>query len=225
MRYEEFAALHLRYATRVARVCGPDRREALEHWTPARRLSGDAWTALCEDPTPPLLAAAYQRQEALGQEPSAGGCFSASTESDGRVVRLHFRNVDGPGVLSLERMPARRRELQAALTAIAARAPRAKTLRCGSWLYHLTSYRRLFPPFLLDTAVPVRSDGELTYLALWGQFLRADGRLNQPRAASFEAAAAGARAPASLLEAFPLSKLELHAPLQDVIGWLASQPE
>jgi len=98
----------------------------------------------------------------------------------------------------------------------------AATLRCGSWLYHVAAYRQLFPPFLLATAEPVDPEGELTFLALWGQFLRGDGCLYQPRTAGFEARAAKAHSPSALLKSFPLSKLELHAPLEDVIAWLCS---
>jgi hypothetical protein len=217
---EEFAALHLRFAARVVTVCDLELTDALERWTPARRLSGEDWTHLRARPTPALLAAAYQRQEA--RDTPGDGCFSAHTEHDGGMVRIHFRNVEGSGALAPDRLPVRRRELYAALTTVAAAVPRATVLRCGSWLYHLPAYRQLFPPFLLATAEPTKPDGELTFLALWGQFLRGDGKLYQPRTASFEAAAAEARSSAALLQAFPLPKLALQAPLHDVIAWLAS---
>ncbi len=224
MLSEEFAGLHLRFATRVASVCGLGRGDALEQWTPAKRLSGEGWVHLQEHPTPALLAAAYQRQQTLTQDPIAR-CFSADTEHCGSIVRIHFRNVEGPGALAQHRLPTRRRELYAALNAVAAAAPRATTLRGGSWLYHLPAYRQLFPPFFLATAEPVKRDGELTFLALWGQFLRGDGKMYQPRTAIFEAGAARARSSAALLEAFPLPKLALQAPLYDVLAWLGSHPE
>ncbi|WP_134005911.1 hypothetical protein [Kribbella sp. VKM Ac-2566] len=52
-------------------------------------------------------------------------------------------------------------------------------------MYHLPGYRALFPPSFLAGAVEADSRREVGQLALWGQFVRGDGELYQPRTDPF----------------------------------------
>jgi hypothetical protein len=174
-RLEDFAALHLSFAERVCVVVGVGLSEALRSWTPAVALSGGRWQH--SPPDAAGLARAYRQSGALTPHGEWFGCFSYTAEAGGSVVRLHFANREGPGALSQERLIARRGELAAALRHACAEHPRAETVRGGSWLYNLSAYRTLFPPRLLATASPADPGDELEFLALWGQFLRGDGRL------------------------------------------------
>jgi hypothetical protein len=100
------------------------------------------------------------------------------------------------------------------------RWPGADRLRGGSWLYHLTSYRSLFPPEMLATARAVPIEDELTFLALWGQFVHADGTLRAATVGPFENAITQARDRKDLLAAFPLAKLAVDGTPRLALDWL-----
>ena len=91
---------------------------------------------------------------------ATSGCFSFSTLGDGRV-RLHFRNIDPDDCspLSLERLESRQSELSSLLVTINAGYQEPPQVVGASWLYNLSSYRRLFPPTYAgtDQAIPVHA--------------------------------------------------------------------
>src|SRR5579875_837523 len=218
----EFADLHLKFARRVAEVVDVGLVDALQQWTPAARLCGPAWSTVRGGTAPHVLARAYRASEDRKHLPGVGsGCFSCAGEDGGRTLRLHFTNREGRGVLKTDRLPSRRRELAATLRIACAQWPAADRLRCGSWRYHLPTYRSLFPPQMLATGQPAPVEDELTFLALWGQFVRADGTLRAASAGPFRDAINQARDKNELLAAFPLPKLTLNGTPREVLEWLA----
>lgn len=215
---EGFAALHLRFAERVRQLAGLSLTEALRDWTPAGRQAAAAWGEAGSAPDAHWLWRAYQSGPIARTRPGFG-CFYQTPTSDVRVLRLHFANVEGPGVLAPDRLPLRRRELAAMLADARDAAPRAELLRGGSWLYHLAPYRALFPPSFLATATPADSRNHLGSGSLWGQFLRGDGTPYEPRVAPFVRAVERATTPDELVAAFPLPRLDLLGPIEDVLAW------
>src|SRR5215510_577832 len=157
---EGFAALHLRFADRVSRLAGIELTDALRHWTPAGRQAAAAWAEVGFAPDARWLWRAYQSGPIARTRPTFG-CFYQTPTGDRRVVRLHFANVEGPGVLARDRLPIRRRELARMLADARATGPLPDLLRGGSWLYHLAPYRTLFPPSFLASAVPADSRNHL----------------------------------------------------------------
>ena len=231
--YESFAQLHLRYARRVQAVTGLPLRTALAEWTPAARMAGDWWPASAVIPgalspdalspdalSPAALAGAYTRRAGLFPTGPGVSCFRVAAESGETVLRLHFGNAEGRGVLSAARLPQRRAELAEVLAVAIRRYPQARTVRGGSWLYHLPAYRSLFPASLLATAAAADPAEELRYMALWGQFVRGDMELYRPRVARFEAAITAARDRQALLATFPLAKLDWQGPAAELLAFL-----
>jgi hypothetical protein len=221
--YEDFAQLHLRYARRAQAVTGLPLRTALAEWTPAARMAGDWWptSAVSQDAlSPDALAGAYTRRAGLFPTGPGVSCFRVAAEPGDTVLRLHFANAEGRGVLSAARLPQRRAELAEVLAAAIRRYPKARTVRGGSWLYHLPAYRSLFPASLLTTAAAADPAEELRYMALWGQFVRGDTELYRPRVVRFEAAITAARDRQALLAAFPLAKLDWQGPAAELLAFL-----
>jgi hypothetical protein len=218
---EGFAALHLRFAERVSRLAGIELTAALRHWTPAGRQAAAAWAEVGPAPDARWLWRVYQSGPIARTRPTFG-CFYHTPTRDPGVLRLHFANIDGPGVLARDRLLLRRRELARMLTDARATAPQADLLRGGSWLYHLAPYRSLFPPSFLATAVQADSRNHLDSGSLWGQFLRGDGGLYEPRVATFIRDFERATTPDELVAAFPLARLNLLGPIEHVLAWLDS---
>jgi|SRR5215472_8913857 len=212
---EEFAALHLRFAVRASRVDGVGLREALGRWTPARRQAAEAWSEIGAAPDAVELARAYRSGPIATTEPEFG-CFWYSPRPGG-AIRLHFANREGRGVLASDRLEARRHELA---TMLRDARGGARRVVCGSWLYHLPRYRALFPPSLLATAAPADSGRLLTSGSLWGQFLRGDGGLYEPRVELFVDAFERAARAEELVAAFPLTRLEMTGSIDHVLAWL-----
>src|SRR5262249_3987038 len=96
---EGFAALHLRFADRVSRLVGIELTDALRHWTPAGRQAAAAWAEVGSAPDAQWLWRAYQSGPSARTRPTFG-CFYQTPTADPRVLRLHFANVEGPGVLA-----------------------------------------------------------------------------------------------------------------------------
>jgi hypothetical protein len=215
---EEFAALHLRFAKRVRERAGLELTAALRDWTPAGRQAAAAWAEIGSAPDAHWLWRAYQSGPIARTRPSSG-CFHLTSMADEGVLRLHFANAEGSGVLGADRLPLRRRELATTLAAARAASPRAELLRGGSWLYNLASYRTLFPPSFLASATAADPRKHLGSGSLWGQFLRGDGTLYEPRVAPFVRAFERARTPEELVAAFPLPRLDLLGPIDDVMTW------
>jgi len=101
------------------------------------------------------------------------GCFSYELLNPEHVVRIHFSSrdsADGCGPLARAKADCRMSELREMFEYIRANHSSARTVRGGSWLYNLESYRRLFPPeYAASTFEPerVRLDGTSS----WGQLL------------------------------------------------------
>lgn len=213
----EWFALQLRFAERAAAVLGLDFAAALWTCTNFVRACG---LSEHDDPTDPrwqgfvrgLRVADDQagwacdfvrqaRREAL----HADGCFSYDYESETRQIGLHFLNNDPSplGALSRERLPERRRELRALFATIGRAHPAAATVHGTSWLYGIEAYRRLFPLAYWRTIIPVDTESEYQYMALWGQFLARDGQVKSSLVQPFLASVEAARTPDELAAAFP----------------------
>jgi hypothetical protein len=143
------------------------------------------------------------------------GCFAFEWRPVQRAIRIHFSNEDAPefGPLSRNRVATRLNELGAMFAVVRAERPDAERVIGGSWLYALDAYRRLFPPSFSASAAP--DEPHLQYRALWGQFLRHDWSMNQPRAEEFLARIARLSDPARYAECFPCQVLLTSAPVGD----------
>jgi hypothetical protein len=216
---EEFAALHLRFAARVSEFERIELTDALQRWTPAGRQAGRAWSEIGSAPDAHALASAYRYGSVAAVEPRFG-CFWQEPLAGGLVLRIHFANREGLGALGPDRLEKRCRELAATLRDARATASHAAHVRCGSWLYNLPRYRALFPPSLLATAAPADPRRHLGSLTLWGQFLRGDGRLYEPRVAPFVQAFEQAADSEDLLAAFPLARLDMTGSIDHILAWL-----
>lgn len=97
------------------------------------------------------------------------GCFYYNIR-DGIVIRPHFIKNDLPGMrpLSRARMDVRHDELRCMFTYIHRNVPEAQIVRGNTWMYNLEAYRRLYPPSFVAT-LPISTEEEFHYLALWGQ--------------------------------------------------------
>jgi hypothetical protein len=135
------------------------------------------------------------------------GCFYYGYLPDEQAIRIHFinRETTEHSALSQARRAVRVQELARMFRAIQTTLPQAKTVRGGSWLYHLDAYRRLFPPEYVRTAQPV--DDEFPFLALWGQFLTRHGQVREPETAAFLADLQQQTTLAGLKQCFPYQVL------------------
>jgi hypothetical protein len=225
-----FFDLQAFWVERVVELAHIDRVTAWHDWTSMSALvDSDGWHAIDEavdngDPAEAAHRSWRVLRATLGASPH--GCFWYEVEDEGRQVRLHFANREGPGVLSPSRRAVRCAELAQALEDARKTAPHADRLRGGSWLYHLPGYRALFPPSFLTAAIEADSRGEVGHLSLWGQFVRGDGELYQPRTGQFVHACEVASHVNDLIAAFPLKKLNVVGALDDVLEWvnLRSRP-
>jgi hypothetical protein len=196
----QFFELSLRFAERAAEVTGVDFATSLLQYThlymrlrlgrsfdPANPL-WQAYIAGLEQAEDPVMWTyqfyLQQREETPPPTEFPFGCFSYAVWTDNRV-RIHFTNADTPPhrPLSKERMAVRLAELRQMFMEIQAKVPQATNVVGGSWLYNLEAYRRLFPPEFVASAY--RGEGELPYLALWGQFLTWDGAIKAELAQAF----------------------------------------
>lgn len=212
------------WVERVVELGQVDRLTAWHDWTSMSALvNSDGWQAI-DGAVQHGDAAEVAHRSWLALRASLGtpqhGCFWYEVEDEGRQVRLHFANREGPGALGSRRRAVRRAELASALADACKAAPHAGRLRGGSWLYHLPGYRALFPPTFLAGAVEADSRREVGQLALWGQFVRGDGGLYQPRTDRFVQACEQARQVDDLIAAFPVKKLDVVGSLDEVAAWV-----
>jgi hypothetical protein len=220
--------LQATWVDRVVALTGIEQVVAWQDWTAVTNLeTPEVWQAVRDAVISGNAAAVAHREwsAALTARRAAPqpGCFWYELEEDDRQVRLHFANREGLGVLSPGRQATRRAELAAALADARSAAPKAERLRGGSWLYHLPSYRALFPHSFLIRAVEGEPRNDVGRMALWGQFVRGDGTLYQPRADHFTRACMEASCVDGLLAAFPLRTLDVVGPLGDVVDWLTPE--
>ncbi|MGZ0149092.1 hypothetical protein ACXJJ3_18625 [Kribbella sp. WER1] len=218
-----FFELQAFWVERVVELVRIDRHTAWHDWTSMSALvNSDGWRAI-DDAVHHGAAAEAAHRSWLALRAGLGtpqhGCFWYEVEDEGRRIRLHFANREGPGALGSDRRAFRRAELASALDDARSVAPQADRLRGGSWLYHLPGYRALFPPTFLAGAVEADSRREVGELALWGQFVRGDGELYQPRTDRFVRACEQARQVDDLVAAFPLKKLDVVGSLDEVAAW------
>jgi hypothetical protein len=87
----------------------------------------------------------------------------------------------------------------------------------GSWLYNIEAYRRLFPISYLETAQV--GEDEYQFLALWGQFLLADGNVHQRLAQPFLESIKKQTTLQGLRDSFPYQVLRLEAPIVDFYSY------
>jgi hypothetical protein len=224
---QEFFAIQLAFAERVAQVCGLSLGEAVYTYTVCRpqflaeplERSDLLWREFVEGLERANDRAAYTHGFYLAHrahyDVPCEGCFYYSFWPEGAKIRLHFVNNDrsGQGALSKERMPVRLAELHALFADVREKYPQAATLRGGSWLYNLPAYCRLFPKEYVATAA--RVEDEFNYMALWGQFLRGGyERLNERQAALFLQRVAQQTTWEGLRESFPFQVLRPEASLE-----------
>jgi len=150
---------------------------------------------------------ANERHKRSQDDAAPYGCFSYHYESEARTIRFHFGNRDGsgPGPLSRELDLVQRQELAAMFADVRRQVPEAEAVHGWSWLYNLPSYRRLFPPAYVETAVPVQP--ELQFMSMWGQFLDRYWDLRPGPASLFLHRLGTARTAEALVESFPLPVL------------------
>ncbi|GAA1603201.1 hypothetical protein GCM10009804_69540 [Kribbella hippodromi] len=222
-----FFDLQAYWVDRVVELAHIDRLTAWHDWTSMSALvDSDGWRAIDAavhhgDPAKAAHQSWLDLRASLGT--SSHGCFWYEVEDDGHQIRLHFANREGPGALSSTRHAARRAELASALNEARRVAPQADRLRGGSWLYNLPGYRAMFPPTFLAGAIEADTRREVGELALWGQFVRGDGELYQPRTGEFVQACENATKVGDLITAFPLRKLNVVGSLDDVLSWAGAR--
>jgi hypothetical protein len=225
----DWFAVQLRFAERAAAILGLGFEEAVETHTGCARSFGLSWRdipdgslwqeflrglRIAEDRAGWAYDFALRSRQ--GEEASKFGCFSYDFVPETRQIRIHFRSNDtsGLGTLSRARWPERRRELSAMFAEVAQAHPEAATVRGNSWLYGIEAYRRLFPPEYWQTAIPVPTETEFQYMALWGQFLRHDGQVKTAIVERFLAEIKRAQTVAELAAAFPHGVYEVECAIE-----------
>ena len=193
-RLRDYFDLQLRFAQAVAEVGGLPIADAIARYTNFHRRFG---LGRLQDVPCSAEWARYSRQLSLLQtheqqvewthafflqspeeSPPATqrqfGCFSCDPPNEQGMVRIHFTNRDnhnGTGPLNRAKIGRRKRELKEMFMYVRSTYPSAKSVKGGSWLYHLQAYRRLFPLEYAESReilkVGLRFDGTSS----WGQFL------------------------------------------------------
>jgi len=190
----------------------------------------DRWVALVEsiEKAPRELRASVVC-EAASRNPDAAishrslswptvGAFSL--EVDGTVARTHFAStdVDELSPLHPSKLSTRREELDAVVELVGREHPEVRRIRGGSWLYHLDSYRSLFPTAHLDTAVDRTNRSIFRGMSHWGQFLDHRGSLRIDRAEIFRHNLSQWDGTSDLCALFPLSTLVVESPIENFRG-------
>jgi hypothetical protein len=231
--FRDYYSLQLTFAAVLADRRGHSLSETVRGFTNLHRRLGlgevtDAppgleWRGYAEglDRAPDALARLDWTMQVLAAAPDEPpqpnkvrfGCFSYDPPEDG-VVRIHFNNLDsqdGAGPLARGKIATRRSELTRMFAHLRRTAPEAERLSGASWLYHLESYRRLFPPTYTASAAAAGEVG-LTGTSSWGQFLTHTGAVRDDLRQAFLARMADLDPKVPWL-AFPLRPLRVAAPL------------
>ncbi|PWB19141.1 MULTISPECIES: hypothetical protein [unclassified Comamonas] len=150
------------------------------------------------------------------------GCFSYALGEPGQI-RLHFHNDDHSlqGPLSDERMGLRLSELAALVAHVRAEQPSARQIAGVSWLYHLPTYKRLFPPPY--TAHAMVASNRFRNMPLWGQFLNRHGGVRKSAAAAFLQRVDSQASADNPAQCFPLLPLATSAPVDVFHDFYQSQ--
>ncbi len=110
------------------------------------------------------------------------GCFSYDMAEDKQALRVHFFNAefDTVGPLDKTKIAERQHELADMLIDIKRRYPDMQELRGLSWLYNLSSYKRLFPQSYIDN-LKINTDPFqwARGTTIWGQFMDYQYNLKQ----------------------------------------------
>jgi len=149
------------------------------------------------------------------------GCFSVDPVGADGIVRFHFGNKEGGDVspLAAARAGARSDELRALFAHVQTAWPHARVVNGNSWLYHLESYRRLFPLAFAASRSVVRHSPAIQGTSRWGQFLDFRGRVVADIGANFLANLARVDAE-HLCDAFPFPTYRTTAPVEDFYAFL-----
>lgn len=227
-----YFALQARFAARVAEIEGISFGEACRLHTAFYALARDNdagvapehnsfdpchpdWVAFLEaiehgvDPVD-YVYRAYLEGDA--QEDRGARCFDFAYWPEDRLVRIHFSNDRDGTALRPSTVVDRRRELKGIFQTIDREHQDACIVRGTSWLYHLESYRRLFPPSYVTGLTSVGYPHQ--FAALWCQFIDRHGVVKPAMSAAFLAAIEQATATTELDDAFPVDVLaatsEIH---------------
>jgi hypothetical protein len=147
------------------------------------------------------------------------GCFAYDYLPHKGAIHIHF-GVPADiraGPLRAINQPQRRRDLQAMFTHIRQHAFDAREVHGASWLYNRSEYCRLFPEVYIASALPV--EPHYRARALWGQFLRSTGAINEDVVAVFLQRVERMRASVELRQCFPYQVLETRAPIAAFYAW------
>jgi hypothetical protein len=156
-----------------------------------------------------------QGKEPVSEQQKLWGCFGYDYhQGDRRIIRLHFNNRDesGEGPLSHQRQFARMAELSALFLDVKNTSPEAELVRGETWLYNRPQYTRLFPPKYSES--PQVIEPGFQYRAIWGQFVKSDGHLQESLAASFLQKLAHQEDIQHLDECFPFQILRVECEIE-----------
>lgn len=229
--------LQYQYAKQAVRINNIPLSQALLEYTSFWKIiknkdwdydpNTEIWQSYCsqiqtQDENPALLAykLATEEVEEKNNHPTES-CFwfdyrIEDNDHDKEVVRIHFGNNDRSGFspLSIKRYDIRQQELKQLFSYVQTKHPQAQLVKGGSWLYNLSSYRRLFPQsYTQDMEVqlpPVPRN-----LGLWGQFLDKNGLLKTDQADEFLAKANLAQTKEQLLDSFKFKYLKPKCQIED----------
>lgn len=225
-----FFDLQLHFAQKVAELSGISLAQAVgSHTNIYVRLgmgqqldlkNPDWQTYLAGLTTAPLKSAWTYRCHANRQGIPAGptltcaaGCFSYALMGE-NLARLHFHAGEhlSASPLSLEHSPLRLSELRTLFSTLKASSSPSMHIVGASWLYHLPTYRRLFPPRYLAQLEPIAHPYQR--MPLWGQFLTRDRQVRPDMAARFREDVAQATSLSALERCFPFPVLATTSPAQ-----------
>ncbi len=133
-------------------------------------------------------------------------------EIEGEEVHIHFspNQKTEVGSLKKEMVPNRVKELTEMFKEIRETYPNIKSVNGSSWLYNFESYKRLFP--YQYSQITEISKFCLQGGSGWGQFVRANGELNEARIEEFYRNLEKLD-PDKPWEVFPLQALKVKAPI------------
>lgn len=182
-----------------------------------RNINNPEWISFVEkiniqDPVDIFYDLYTKRKLEAGEEKhSRFGDFNY--EIEGEEVHIHFSPNQKAEIGSLKKevVPNRIKELTEMFQEIKEKYPNAKTVNGSSWLYNFESYKRLFPH-------EYSQNTEISKLCLqggsgWGQFVRANGELNEERIEEFYKNLEKLD-PGKPWEVFPLQALKVKAPIE-----------
>ncbi len=215
----DFFQLQVRFAHKIAGLDSTiSLGQAINDFTALASICGPKWSHQLDQAIVTTDVAGSLHQHYLDEPPPDRpndvifGCFAYSYPwQDRPILRLHFRNREADPLhqpLALNRVQHRQQELRALVAYAAAAHPEITTVRGGSWLYNLPSYRRIFPDLFLAQAKTTLVQPK--FMSAWGQFALASGAIRKPPTERFLRALAHCTTIDECLEAFPLARIEIE---------------